>query len=119
MVMLAPVVAATGLIGAAAMPSNEGLEPMIERARSHLGGAGDLQKLLAQRFTEQVQRLTPYTVDPHSGDGAEGAVAANLAVRFVGATLTEPAEFFGPDYASRPVRLVVGGIITPCAQMRE
>jgi hypothetical protein len=109
MVMLAPVVVATGAIGAAVVPSNEGLEPMIERARGQLGGAGDLQKLLAQRFAERVQRLTPYAVDAAAGGSVEGAVVANLAVRFVGATLTEPAELFGPAYASRPVRLVLLG----------
>jgi hypothetical protein len=111
MVMLAPVVVATGAIGAAMVPSNEGLGPMIERARSQLGDAGDLQKLLAQRFAERVRRLTPYAVDARADNSVEGAVVANLAVRFVGATLTEPAQLFGPDYASRPVRLVVGGSV--------
>ena len=95
------------------VPSNEGLEPMLERARAHLGGTGDMQKLLAERFADRVSRLTPYAVAAEADERAEGVVIANLALHGIGGTLAEPAEAFGPDYASRPVRLLGVDILRP------
>lgn len=111
MVILSPLLLATTAIGAATVPSNEGLEPMLERARAHLGGTGDMQKLLAERFADRVSRLTPYAVAAEADERAEGVVVAHLALHGIGATLAEPAEAFGPDYASRPVRLLVHGVM--------
>jgi hypothetical protein len=107
-------------IGAAITPSSEGLEAMIERARSQLG-APDVQQLLMQRFSERVARLTSHTIDlsaskhgpqshtdapSYSGTAArEGTLVAEVAVEFVGATLVEPFVLFGTDYASRPLRI--------------
>jgi len=107
-------------LGAAATPSNEGLEAMVERARSDLG-APDVQQLLMQRFSERVTRLTSHKVDasagkhgPQSPDDTpsysgmavgEGTLVAEVAVGFVGATLDEPFGLFGTDYASRPLRI--------------
>lgn len=107
-------------IGAAVTPSSEGLETMAARERGHLG-APDVQQLLMQRFSERVTRLTSYTIDPsaskrgpqspddvpgYSGMAlGEGTLVAEVAVGFVGATLIEPFELFGTDYASRPLRI--------------
>jgi len=109
-------------IGAAATPSSEGLDAMVERARSYLG-APDVQQLLMQRFSERVTRLTSHTIDlsaskhgaqsptdapSYTGTAAsEDTLVAEVAVEFVGATLVEPVEFFGTDYASRPLRVTV------------
>jgi hypothetical protein len=123
--LIAPAtIGASIAFGAAAMPSNEGLEAMIERARKHLG-APDVQQLLMQRFSERVARLTPHQVVPSASNhgpqspaempnysgvaaGAETLVA-EVAVLAVGATLAEPIEFFGGDYANRPLRVVLSG----------
>jgi len=107
-------------LGAASTPSNEGLEAMVERARSDLG-APDVQQLLMQRFSERVTRLTSHKVDPsaskhgpQSPDDApsysgmtvgEGTLVAEVAVGFVGVTLAEPFGLFGTDYASRPLHI--------------
>lgn len=106
--------------GAAGTPESEGLEPRIARARGHLA-APDVQQLLMQRFSERVTRLTSHTIDlsaskhgplsptdapTYSGTAAgEGTLVAEVAVGFVGATLVEPFELFGTDYASRPLRI--------------
>jgi hypothetical protein len=112
--------------GAAATPSNDGLEGVIERARKHLG-APDVQQLLVQRFSERVARLTPHGIGPEAlklgpqslndrpsypgaADGS-GTLVAELAVESLGASLAEPFEFFGPDYAARPLRVAVSGRI--------
>lgn len=111
-----------GAAGAAGSPSNEGLDAMIGRVRSHLGER-DVQQLLMQRFSQKVTLLTPYTLDlravtkgPQSRDeapnysgigAAEGTLVAEVAIGFVGATLVEPFQLFGTDYASRPLRIVI------------
>lgn len=110
--------------GAAATPSSEGLEVMVGRARKHLG-APDVQQLLVQRFSERVTRLTPYQVSPsasqhgprsptdipsYSGIAAgTETLVAEVAVVTVGATLAEPFELFGGDYANRPLRIALIG----------
>lgn len=107
-------------LGAAVTPSSEGLETVAERTSKQLG-APDVQQLLLKRFSERVTRLTPHTIDlsaskhgplspddtpSYSGTAAgEGTLVAELAVERVGATLVEPVEFFGTDYASRPLRI--------------
>jgi hypothetical protein len=112
------------VLGVAATPSSEGLEAMIGRARGHLG-APDVQQLIVQRFSERVTRLTSYQVVPsasqlgprslgdepsYSGLAAgKGEIVAEVVVESVRATLTEPVEFFGSDYASRPVRVALSG----------
>jgi hypothetical protein len=121
--VLAPagLVIGLGVAGAAATPSNEGLEPMIQRARGRLG-ASDVQQLLLQRFSEGTARLTPHRIVPDAGrlgprsptDAPSYAAAVagdtmvvELAVESVSATLVEPIEFFGADYASRPLRIAL------------
>jgi hypothetical protein len=110
----------SAVFGAAATPSSEGIEPMIERARNHLG-APDVQQLLMQRFSERVTRLTSHRIVSSAGEygpqsntdrptysgtvAGEDTLVAEVAVEFVGATLVEPVEFFGTDYASRPLRI--------------
>jgi hypothetical protein len=112
-----------GAAGAAGTPANEGLDAMIGRVRSHLG-ARDVQQLLMQRFSQKVTLLTPYALDlraatkgPQSTDDApsysgiaaeEGTLVAEVAIGFVAATLVEPFQLFGTDYASRPLRIVIG-----------
>ena len=107
-------------IGAAVTPSSEGIAAQVERVRSPLG-APDVQQLLMQRFSERVTRLTQHTIDltaskhgpqsltdapTYSGTVAgEDTLVAELAVLWVGATLVEPTEFFGTDYASRPLHI--------------
>lgn len=107
-------------VGAAATPSSEGLQAMTERARKHLG-APDVQQLLVQRFSERVARLTPYqvvqTASQHGPQSltdqpsysavadSKDTLVAEVVVTAVGATLVEPVEFFGSDYASRPLRI--------------
>lgn len=111
-------------VGAAATPSSEGLQAMTERARKHLG-APDVQQLLVQRFSERVTRLTSYQVVPSASQlgpqspadmpsysgitAAEETLVAELVVSAVGATLVEPVELFGSDYASRPLRVLLIG----------
>jgi hypothetical protein len=112
-------------LGAAATPASEGLEGAIQRARNHLG-APDVQQLLVQRFSERVASLTPHRIVPealklgpqslndtpsYSAADGSGTVVAEVAVQSVGATLAEPFDFFGPDYAARPLRVAVSGRI--------
>jgi len=123
--LLAPIpAAASAAFGAAATPSNEGIEAMMQRARGHLG-APDVQRLLVQRFSERVTRVTSHRIVPgalelgpqsyadrpsYSGaaDG-KGALVAEVVVERVAATLAEPFELFGADYATRPLRIGVDG----------
>jgi len=119
----APAAIMAGTVfGAAVTPSNVGLEADIERARAQLG-APDVQQLLMQRFSERVTRLTPHAIDLSAGKhgpqsptdapsysgtvAGEGTFVAELAVASVGATLEEPYQLFGTDYAARPLRIVV------------
>ncbi len=117
-------VVSSAVVGAAGTPSSEGLEVLVGRAHSHLG-ATDVQQLLVQRFAVRAARLTPYRIVPGTNEFGpqsftdepsyssmsvpEGAVVAEVAVGFVGATLIEPFELFGADYASRPLRIRVVG----------
>jgi hypothetical protein len=124
---LAPagLVVGLGAVGAAGTPSNEGLDKMIQRARGRLG-ASDVQQLLVQRFSEGTARLTPHRIvaaagrfgprSPTDTPVYAGAVpgdttVAELVVESVSATLVEPIEFFGPDYASRPLRITLSARI--------
>jgi hypothetical protein len=93
-----------GAAGAAAAPSNQGLESAVEQVRRDLG-APDVQQLLVRRFAERVTRLTSYSIDSGGMAGAGNTLVAELAIDFVGATLVEPVELFGQDYASRPLRV--------------
>lgn len=115
-------IVAGAAVGAAGTPSSEGIEAQVELTRSQLG-APDVQQLLMQRFSERVTRLTSHTIDlsaskhgpqsptdtpSYSGTTAgDGTLVAELAVGFVGATLVEPFELFGSDYANRPLRIVL------------
>jgi hypothetical protein len=123
--LVAPTATVAGAaFGAAATPSNEGIEAVMQRARGHLG-APDVQQLLVQRFSERVARTTSRSIvsdalrlGPQSPNerpsysgaaGGKGALVAELAVEWIGATLAEPVEFFGADYATRPLRVGVDG----------
>jgi hypothetical protein len=121
---LAPAIAGGAAVGAAATPSSEGIEAMMQRARGHLG-APDVQQLLVRHFSERVARVTShrivpgalelgpqsYTERPSYSGAAErdGTLVAEVVVERVAATLAEPYEWFGPDYAARPLRIGVDG----------
>lgn len=123
--LVAPTAIVAGAaFGAAATPSNEGIEAMMQRARGHLG-APDVQQLLVQRFSERVGRVTSHKIVPDalklgplsfsdrpsysSAADSEGTLVAEVVVEWVRATLAEPFEFFGADYAARPLRVGVSG----------
>jgi hypothetical protein len=121
---LPPAMVAGAAFGAAATPSSEGIEAMMQRARGYLG-APDMQQLLVQRFSERVARATSHRIVPDalelgpqspnerpsysSAADGKGTLVAEVAVEWVGATLAERSDFFGPDYAVRPLRVGVDG----------